>query len=132
MDHFLAMGLAVILIIGSLAAGLQAYDIYSAVVSVRSALTVAELQLSTDGGVSDRVMYLVSRRLQADKRDLGRVQVGGTPPGTPWGGEVTLTVVYEHPYLLTRVLPELRWVGYSGTFRVEKSLTTVSGKAAAG
>lgn len=132
MDQFLAAALAVVMVVGTLGAAFQAYDIYSAVLSVRSALTVAELQVATDGGVSDRVRYLVARRMVADKRDLARVQIGGTPAGTPWGGEVTLTISYDHPYVLTRLLPGLRWVSYQGTFRIQKSLTTVSGKVAAG
>lgn len=132
MDQLLSMALAVIMLMSSFAATLQAYDIYAAVVSVRSSLAVAELQLATDGGVSDRVAYLVARRMETDHRDLDRLQITGTPPGTPWGGEVTLTVTYDHPYILTRLLPDLRWVDYRGTYRIQKSLTTISGKAASG
>ena len=132
MDKLIAMALSVIVLMGGLTSGMQAYDIYSAAVSVRSALTAAELQLATDGGVSDRVGYLVAQRMADDKRDLNLVSVTGTPPGVPWGGQVTLTVTYDHPYMLTRMMPNFRWISYRGTFRVQKSITTISGVVPSG
>ncbi len=132
MDQFISMALAALLLMGTFTAGLQAFDIYSAVVSVRAALTAAELQLATDGGVSPQVTFLVARRMADDRRPLEQVQVSGTPPGVPWGGQVTLTVTYDHPYVLTRLLPELKWISYRGTFRIQKSLTTISGVVPSG
>lgn len=132
MDQFISMTLAVILLISTFTVGLQAYDIYSAVVTVRSALTAAELELASDGGVSNDVAYIVARRMADDRRDLSRVQVTGTSPGVAWGGQVTLTVTYDHPYMLSRLLPDFQWVGYEGTFRIQKSLTTISGVVPSG
>lgn len=129
MDQYIASALSVLMIVGVLALGLEAYDVYAAVANVRGAISVAELQLASDGGVSPQVVQLVRQQLASDHVDLSRVQISGTPAGLPWGGQVTLTVDYDHPYKLVQMISGLKYLTENGNFHIHKSLTTVSAHA---
>lgn len=126
MDQYIASALSVLMIVGVMAMGMEAYDVYAAVTTVRGAISVAELQLASDGGVSPQVIQLVQQQLTSDHVDLSRVQISGTPAGVPWGGQVMLSVDYDHPYKLVQMIPGLKYLTENGNFHIHKTLTTVS------
>jgi len=119
LSSYLAGGLMILLLCAAALLGIEAYGIYDAARMVDAALLDGQARLAADGGVSPAVARQVRARVAADGGDPRRVQVSGSRPGQPYGAEVTVHMVYEHPYWLT--------TRRHGVFRIERTATTLSG-----
>lgn len=115
-----------ILLVAATVLGLEAYGVYDAARMVEAALLDGQARLAADGGVSPAVERQVRARVAADGGDPRHVQVAGSPAGQVYGTEVSLHVVYDHPYALTMLVPGgSGW--HRGVFRIERTATTLSG-----
>lgn len=97
MSHYLAAGIALLLLVAVALGGWQV----SAAIHMHRAVDVALMGgqglLALDGGVSARVRRRVTERLAELGLDPEQAQVRGSRPGQPRGTEVWLEVSYRHP-----------------------------------
>jgi hypothetical protein len=129
MSHYIAGGLMILLLCAAALLGMEAFGVYHSAAMVEAALLDGQLQLAADGGLSPRVEQMVRRRIAAEGGDVSRLQVTGSQPRTPYGELVSLQVVYAYPFALNGLLPRGENGGWQrrGTFRVERTATTMSG-----
>lgn len=131
MDSYVAWGMALLVLAGTVVLGLQVLDIYNAVRAVDAAVAVGEQQFGMDGCVSAVTQYMMRLRFAADRLPPEALVITpepGTPgPGetaAPWGSRIAMDVSYTHPY---RLIAGLSGASREGRLTVRRHIATISG-----